>query len=322
MSTSVFGEPPPGTDLSANHTSNNNAAVIITYIIAAIAVALRFYTRWQVRRVSIAADDWMSLAALVSVTASFASTIIGGYHGLGKHVWIVPIEDVVTVMQILFAYVLIYVVTVPLIKFSILLLYRRIFGMTWTIWVCMLLTAGYFVSCTVAFLVCCQPVSYYWSQYIDPTGGKCVFDLYPFYIGNAAANLTTDVLILLVPIPLTWRLQMRTSQKILIIGIFLLGGFVCVASIVRIYYMTFLANSVDITWIMGDVFIWSSVEPCIGILCACLPTLKPLLRHALHHISIFSSSKNTNSSHTVSETDDDGITIEREFRMEEEHNLR
>lgn len=126
--------------------------------------------------------------------------------------------------------------------------------------------------------------------------------------------------------------------------------------------MTFLANSVDITWIMGDVFIWSSVEPCIGILCACLPTLKPLLRHALHHISIFSSSKNTNSSHTVSgrgsskregmgrrkkmpldwdeaqltthavhiqmqdtkktETDDDGITIEREFRMEEEHNLR
>jgi len=310
----------------------------------------------------------------------------GGYHGLGKHVWIVPIEDVVTVMQILFAYVLIYVVTVPLIKFSILLLYRRIFGMTWTIWVCMLLTAGYFVSCTVAFLVCCQPVSYYWSQYIDPTGGKCVFDLYPFYIGNAAANLTTDVLILLVPIPLTWRLQMRTSQKILIIGIFLLGGLydsvryvpyfirlasstnfnlsssVCVASIVRIYYMTFLANSVDITWIMGDVFIWSSVEPCIGILCACLPTLKPLLRHALHHISIFSSSKNTNSSHTVSgrgsskregmgrrkkmpldwdeaqltthavqiqmqdtkktETEDDGITIEREFRMEEEHNLR
>lgn len=148
----------------------------------------------------------------------------GGYHGLGKHVWIVPIEDVVTVMQILFAYVLIYVVTVPLIKFSILLLYRRIFGMTWTIWVCMLLTAGYFVSCAVAFLVCCQPVSYYWSQYADPTGGKCVFDLYPFYIGNAAANLTTDVLILLVPIPLTWKLQMRTSQKILIIGIFLLGG--------------------------------------------------------------------------------------------------
>lgn len=65
MSASVFGEPPPGTDLSANHTGNNNAAVIVTYIIAAIAVALRFYTRSRVRRVSIASDDWLSLAALV-----------------------------------------------------------------------------------------------------------------------------------------------------------------------------------------------------------------------------------------------------------------
>ena len=44
--------------------------------------------------------------------------------------------------------------------------------------------------------------------------------------------------------------------------------------------MTFLNSSLDITWIMGDVFIWSSVEPCVGILCACLPTIRPLLRSA------------------------------------------
>lgn len=128
-------------------------------------------------------------------------------------------------MKIMFAYVLIYVVTVPLIKLSILLFYRRIFGMTWSIGFCIFLTAGYFISCNIAFLTCCRPVSFYWTQYADPSsGGKCVFDLYPFYIGNAAANVTTDVLILLVPIPLTWRLQMRKSQKILIIGIFLLGS--------------------------------------------------------------------------------------------------
>ncbi|GFF24102.1 conserved hypothetical protein [Aspergillus udagawae] len=34
---------------------------------------------------------------------------------------------------------------------------------------------------------------------------------------------------------------------------------------------------------MGDVFIWSSVEPCIGIVCACLPTLRPLLKSTLKH---------------------------------------
>ncbi|OQE39179.1 hypothetical protein PENCOP_c007G05044 [Penicillium coprophilum] len=278
MSLSPFGEPPPGTDLSADHGSRNNAAVITTFVLATIAVGLRFYTRYRVQSVRVAADDWMIVGAFLAVTASLILTVLGGYHGLGKHVWIVPIPEVVETMRILFVYVLLYVVTVPLIKLSILLFYRRIFGMTYTIWFCVFLTTGYFVSCIIAFLVCCRPVSYYWTQYADPSGGKCIFDLYPFYIGNAAANVATDGIILLVPIPLVWKLQMRKTQKLLLSGIFLLGGFVCIASIIRIYYMTFLKNSPDVTWIMGDVFIWSSVEPSIGIVCACLPTLHPLLR--------------------------------------------
>lgn len=53
---------------------------------------------------------------------------------------------------------------------------------------------------------------------------------------------------------------------------------VCVASIVRIYYLAVFVKTVDITWLMGPVFIWSSVEPSIGILSACLPNLRPLFR--------------------------------------------
>ncbi|RAL07847.1 uncharacterized protein BO97DRAFT_428887 [Aspergillus homomorphus CBS 101889] len=285
MSTSPFGPAPTGIDLTASHHAKNNAAVIATYVLAAGAIALRLVARIRVQNTLIAADDWMILASLVSVTANFVSTIIGGYYGLGKHVWSVEMPDVIKVMRILFAYVLIYVVTVPLIKMSVLLFYRRIFGMNKAIWFCMALTVGYWLSCTIAFLVCCRPVSYYWTQYLDPSGGRCVFDLYPFYIGNAAANVTTDVIILLVPVPIVWRLQMRTAQKVLVCSIFMLGGFVCVASLVRIYYMTFLSRSVDITWVIGDVFIWSSVEPCIGIVCACLPTLQPLLRHLIKRFS-------------------------------------
>jgi gamma-glutamyl:cysteine ligase YbdK (ATP-grasp superfamily) len=40
-----------------------------------------------------------------------------------------------------------------------------------------------------------------------------------------------------------------------------------------------MKSSVDITWVIGDAMIWSNVEPCIGIVSACLPTLRPLLRH-------------------------------------------
>lgn len=65
MSQSVFGESPVGIDLSANNCERNNAAVITTYVLAAVFVALRFYTRFRVQQTQVASDDWMILAALV-----------------------------------------------------------------------------------------------------------------------------------------------------------------------------------------------------------------------------------------------------------------
>lgn len=53
---------------------------------------------------------------------------------------------------------------------------------------------------------------------------------------------------------------------------------VCVASGIRIHYITYLHNNIDITWALGDVAVWSTIEPCIGIICACLPVLQPFVR--------------------------------------------
>lgn len=39
-----------------------------------------------------------------------------------------------------------------------------------------------------------------------------------------------------------------------------------------------LARAKDVTFILVNIFLWSFVEPCIGIVCACLPTLRPLLQ--------------------------------------------
>lgn len=43
----------------------------------------------------------------------------------------------------MFIYVLIYAFTIPLIKLSIILFYRRVFGMNWALWVYVFLTVGY-----------------------------------------------------------------------------------------------------------------------------------------------------------------------------------
>ncbi|KAL4963048.1 putative integral membrane protein Pth11-like [Aspergillus stella-maris] len=283
-SPSPFGDPPPGIDLSESHTARNNAVTIALTVLATVAVILRMTTRARIQKIRFEMDDWFIVASLVPTYAILACTIVGGKYGLGKHVWVVSMDHITRVNQTHFAYVLIYVWAIPLIKLSIITFYRRIFGMTRIMWLCAFLTMGYFIACTIAFSSCCQPPSYYWTQYSHPEGGYCRFDLYPFYLGNASANVATDLLILVVPIPLVWGLQMRRVTKGLITGIFLLGGFVCVASLIRIYSMVPLKHNLDVTWIMGDVYVWSSVEPCIGILCACLPTLQPLIRRTLKKV--------------------------------------
>lgn len=53
---------------------------------------------------------------------------------------------------------------------------------------------------------------------------------------------------------------------------------VCVASIVRIYELNGLTHAIDATWWMGPGMAWSSIEPSVAIISACLPTFAPLFR--------------------------------------------
>ncbi|RHZ54473.1 hypothetical protein CDV55_100836 [Aspergillus turcosus] len=96
---SPFGGPPRGIDLKENHTPRNNATVIALYILAIIAIALRIAARLKVQHANVLADDWLIGVALIPITANLVCTIMGGSYGLGKHVWVVELDDVIVVMQ-------------------------------------------------------------------------------------------------------------------------------------------------------------------------------------------------------------------------------
>lgn len=62
----------------------------------------------------------------------------------------------------------------------------------------------------------------------------------------------------------------------------------------RIHYLSLFMSTVDVTWLMGPVFIWSTIEPSVAVVCACLPHLAPLVRLASRSISSsFHSQKST-----------------------------
>ena len=69
----------------------------------------------------------------------------------------------------------------------------------------------------------------------------------------------------------------------------------CVASIVRVVAFNQVDES-DITYTIVTASVWTTIEQTMGIICACLPTIRPLFSRLLSHIKNKSSKGTDNSS--------------------------
>ncbi|KAH7067458.1 hypothetical protein BKA63DRAFT_118165 [Paraphoma chrysanthemicola] len=280
MAVDYFSNPPPHIDLTESRTATNNAIGIVLFVLSLLFVALRLYTRLRLKNEPLGLDDYLMFVGQVLNAGNLACCITGGFFGLGKHIWSLGPFEMRQITIITFAYVFVYAWSVCIIKFSIIALYRRIFGMTWLGYFCIVLTMGYLMTWHIVVPLYARPISFYWDQWYGGEG-KLLVDEAEFYLATGIINLIGDVLILIVPVQSVIKLQMGRTQKIAICVMFLLGSFVCFASLYRIVTISHLVKTTDISWAKSDVFIWSSVEPSVGIISGCLPTLRPLLKYIL-----------------------------------------
>ncbi|KAM0234636.1 hypothetical protein ACHAP5_010031 [Fusarium lateritium] len=276
----AFGPPPNGIDLTQNQDVRNNIIVILLLAIAALSVVGRLVARGK-HGPGLSLDDYAIVVAWVLVAATAGMVVAIGQTGAGRHIWALDEDDLVQTSKLLYIYSFIFCAAVFVTNTSILLFYWRVFtGNTLSFrlyfWFGAFLVGSYPVYFMITMVFCCSPVSHYWTQF-KATGGTCI-DVGHFFVILAVINLITDVLLLAIPVPNILRLQMNIDKKIAVFVILGLGGFVCIASAVCVHYLYVFSEATDITWMMGPVAIWSSVEPSIGILSACLPSFKPLLR--------------------------------------------
>ena len=66
----------------------------------------------------------------------------------------------------------------------------------------------------------CDLTTLYWDR---TSYGLCI-NMKAFLLSTAILNLFTDISILILPMFVVWKLQIKKSQKVAISGIFLLGG--------------------------------------------------------------------------------------------------
>ncbi|MCJ1237517.1 hypothetical protein MMC14_005503 [Varicellaria rhodocarpa] len=249
-------------------------ANVICIIAAYLAVVLRFISRRFVQA-KLGPDDWWIVGALLVYTGFIIGFSLSTLWGAGfTNVKKDNIADEV-----------LYCAVILCIKFSIILLYRRIFPQRW--FKIALILLGLFITVwavTAAFLGIfqCVPISFAWNpkqpgHYIYY--GKVV-------LGIGIINVVTDFIILGFPVPLIWKLMISKQQKLLLTVTLMMGGSACIISIVRLFYAQIVGSSVDPSWNDVNGGILSTAELCVRIAAACIPTYRPLFNRLIHGSAI------------------------------------
>ncbi|OQE37327.1 hypothetical protein PENCOP_c010G03362 [Penicillium coprophilum] len=285
----ALGQNPP----NANISWRIYVGTIVSIIPATISVILRFVAR-NISHAGLWWDDYtiaVSLGEVVNWGMAALRWAQIPLYDYGHHAQYITPEKLIGFGKSFVAVQLLYFTNAVLTKTSLLFLFYRIFGVVrgfrWALWVSGLMVVAYFIVCSITSIVGCSPVSKAWKT-SEP--GHCINEV-AFFRWNGVGNMILDFLVLCLPLPMAWRVKTTTRQKCILSGIFLLGGFVCIVSIIRIVSFE-SAVLADPTYTSIGPATWSSVEQSVGIICACLPTLRPLFRR-LYGSSRVASSRST-----------------------------
>ncbi|KAK6510297.1 hypothetical protein TWF481_005014 [Arthrobotrys musiformis] len=260
-----------------NQTAQLMAIEITLCSVTSIVMFLRLYSRGVLTK-SIGLDDWLMTAALVFAIGLTSANCLAPQWGWGVHLydfkaeWLVPARKLAVATEVLF------VPCVGLTKLSILAFYHRVFSsksFRWFVYAGVAYTIVYSISSIVVVFLQAIPLRAYWDKSIH---GKFIDGQLAFMIFGVL-NCASDLYVFFLPIREVWGIQLPKKQRLGLILVFALGSIVCIAGIIRIYYIwiVFSPTNWDFTYQGGPLYIVTAIEGDLGILCASLPALKPLI---------------------------------------------
>ncbi|KAF2821462.1 hypothetical protein CC86DRAFT_359293 [Ophiobolus disseminans] len=170
-------------------------------------------------------------------------------------------------------------ITLTLIRLSILQFYRTIFGVHDRFRKAALWLAGitivWTLACVLGHIFMCAPVDHLWHP-LNP--GKCgKFPL--FYVIMGSFETAMDTVILVLPIRPIMQLMLPLRTRLVVLGIFLLGSFVIVSNVLRMYFM-YQPHTHYID--LQKATLWISVHITSAFACACLPLCKTFVIKFYH----------------------------------------
>lgn len=152
-------------------------------------------------------------------------------------------------------------------------------------------TLAWAVATWIVNLTVCAPIAYYYDRTIP--GGKCRNQAISGSI-NGGLSLLGDIFVLMLPIPSIWNLKINTRRKMGILGIFMLGVFVCIASTIRIVELTkFVVTDPTFTQVQAST--WTTLEQGVAVISGNLPLLAPLFERYFRGRGTYASGSGSGS---------------------------
>ncbi|KAF2652475.1 MFS monosaccharide transporter-like protein [Lophiostoma macrostomum CBS 122681] len=277
------------------------AVTAATLVACTVFVVLRLISRFAIVRKPGYDDYFMILAWLLAFGTSF-SICYGTAVGLGRHEenvlpeWETPMKKSAYVFSVLYNPALMATKTSILMFYLTLSQTQKIFRWA-TIATLVVVNAGG-LGMMFSNVFQCTPVAAAWATPV-PDSASCS-NIVTIYLSSAPLNIITDLAILFLPMPILTSMRLPKKQKTILVITFGFGVFVAVVDVVRIAYLQSAArtnlqnaqqhhdgdgtdsrNVNDFSWYASLSFMWSAIEINVGIMCACVPALKPVISRFL-----------------------------------------
>ncbi|KAL8933063.1 MAG: hypothetical protein Q9211_005985 [Gyalolechia sp. 1 TL-2023] len=171
-------------------------------------------------------DGGYSAVVVASVLVLLQFLMVGGRY-FSRRVQKVKLEADDFALLLATGYIswmALYGVSVALSKAAILLLYLRVFTKSdrkFTIEVCVIgfIVGATGITTTVGSIFSCTPIARNWDKNLM---GKCINKL-DFARYTAIPNVITGLAMLVLPLPMVWRLNIMIQQKVALTATFLHG---------------------------------------------------------------------------------------------------
>ncbi|KAH2907221.1 hypothetical protein LV164_008177 [Aspergillus fumigatus] len=228
-------------------------------------------------------DDLAMIVTMSLVIPLSALSAVLANLGLGKDIWTVSPDNITHILyspKIYFYDELLYLSIIPLTKISICLFYLRVFParpfrmMTYIV---IGLNTGFLIAFVLISVFQCRPIKGAWLHW-DGEGHYSCNNINAQGWSAAAINMVLDLIVMALPLRELYRLNLSLRKKLFVMSMFSLGIFVTLVSIVRLNSLIHFAATNNLTWDYVEIGYWSTIEVHVGIICACLPAIRALLR--------------------------------------------